>query len=304
MLSDDRRQQLELRLRPRPARASSRAWRQLRAIASPSRSSPKVCSVNQTLSARKPRLRSTPYSREPRIAAGEPALGCGQIVGPQRERGAMQAARRGSGRSPRRRARAAICGSRTPALSARSIPASRGASSGTSTARPPNAASTWNQSRCSRHRARRSPPERIDRTGVDGAGATDDAEGLQARGAIGRDRCGQRGHVHGDVGVDRDQPQAVAAQAQELERLGDAAMRLARGVAHQRCSPPCSPSRRTSPPAWACRAAARPMTVAIEVPPTRRPLAPSGKPEELARPVDDLALDIDRAHARGRRDWG
>ena len=46
----------------------------------------------------------------------------------------------------------------------------------------------------------------VDRAGVDRTGGTGNAEGLQPRRAIGRDRCDQGGHAEAVFGIDRDQP--------------------------------------------------------------------------------------------------
>ncbi len=229
---------------------------------------------------------------EPRIAAGEAPLGCGQIVRAQGERRAMQAPRRGSGCSPPRRGRAAICGSRTPDESARSMPARRGAISGTSTARPPKAASTWNQSRSSRHRSASAARSSIAPV-LTVPAVTDDAERLQPGRAIGRDRCDQGRHAKAMLGIDRDQPQAVAAQAQELERLGDAAVRLARGVAHQPHRPALQPLAPDVAAGMGLPGGGQADHGRHRGATDEQAAGVVRQAHDLARPVDDLALDID-----------
>lgn len=74
--------------------------------------------------------------------------------------------------------------------------------------------------------------ERIDRAGVRGAGRRGHQEGPQPRRAIGRDGRAQRIDAQAEVGIDRHAPHAVGQDAGQARGLGDAQVRLARGVEH------------------------------------------------------------------------
>ena len=96
------------------------------------------------------------------------------------------------------------------------------------------------------------------------------------------------------IPVHSHQPQAVPAQAQQLERLGDAAMRFPRRIADQAARPALQPvaphvaagvhlPRRGQPDHGRHRGAA-----------DQEPARARGQAEDLPRPLDHLPLDIDR----------
>jgi predicted CoA-binding protein len=247
--------------------------------------------VNQTLSARKPRERSIPYSQNHGIAAGEPALGRGQVVGPEREGGPVRplvADQDAAGVVGHVQPLVEVEGQRIrrldPGEPRRQLGRQQGepAEGGIDVEPQALLAAEPGQGR-----------KVVDRPGVDRPGGTHDAEGLQARRPVGRERALECGNLHPVPGIDRDQAQLVAAEAQKLERLGDAAMRLARGVADE--------TRTTPLQALAAHVAAG-MGLACggEADHGRHRGAADqkaartlGQAEDLPRPLDHLALDID-----------
>ena len=92
-----------------------------------------------------------------------------------------------------------------------------------------------------------------------------------------------------------DAAQRVAAEAGDVHRLGDAAMRRRRGIGRKLravVADAVLPHRRC--PSAVVRATSTAIRLAIDVPVTKMPLAPCGKAEHLAHPFDDLPFDLDR----------
>ena len=75
--------------------------------------------------------------------------------------------------------------------------------------------------------------EIVDRADIHRAGRADHEERLQAGLAVQRDLRAQRGDVDAVQSIDRDDAQRIAAEARNIHRLGDAAMRRRRGIGRQ-----------------------------------------------------------------------
>jgi hypothetical protein len=136
--------------------------------------------------------------------------------------------------------------------------------------------------------------EVVDRAGVDRACCPDHEEGSRALGPIPRDRATQRVELDPVVIVDLDQAERRAAEAKDLERPRDAAVRLSRGVADE---------RRRAADAVCSYVRASEMIAGDGEPDQRRhrraadedAAAVFGKIEQLAAPFNHLALDVNRA---------
>ena len=183
-----------------------------------------------------------------------------------------------------------MCGSRV-IESARSMPAS--ASGRARSARRSRRRRRRRETRGPRGARSREGVEVVDGAGVGGAGVADDEEGPVPRGAVARDRLGER------VGTDP-----------EARRRTATAGRGAPGS--RRAAPPSRPSGAPGRRRRACRrgssradARRRAVTSAekFESEPPVVSTPPGGRREadHLAEPADDVRLELRRARARRRR---
>ena len=139
--------------------------------------------------------------------------------------------------------------------------------------------------------------EVVERTGVDGSGARDDGEGLEAGGAVGRDHRGEGVEVHREVGRDGDQAQGVGAEAEQLAALAVAAVHLGGGVDGE-------PPAVRHPVGAQARADAgdpgdrQPDEVGLRRPGDEQPAGVGRVAGGLGAPPHDLLLDEDRRVVR------
>ena len=80
---------------------------------------------------------------------------------------------------------------------------------------------------------RRETFEIVDGAAVDGPGRGHGDDGMKAADAVGGDHLREHRQRQAEIGVDRDEAERLATEAQQLEGLGDGAVRLARGIADE-----------------------------------------------------------------------
>ena len=138
------------------------------------------------------------------------------------------------------------------------------------------------------------PGEVVDRADIDGAGGSHNEKGPQSVGAIAQNPRAQRRRIDPVRLIDRDAAQRVAAEPRDIHRLGDTAMRGLRRVGGQtraRFANAALPHVRSE------HGPARHQNrhqIGHRGPSDKDAAGAGRKAEHLARPLDDLALDLDR----------
>ena len=141
---------------------------------------------------------------------------------------------------------------------------------------------------------RRETGEIVDRADIDGAGGSHHQKGLQPVGAIAENLRAQRGQVDTVRLIDRDAAQRIAAETRDVHRLGDAAVR---GLGRVGGQPRAGFANAALPHVRSKHGPARHQNrhqIGHRRPGDKDAAGSGRKAEHLARPFDDLALDLDR----------